>query len=324
MIIQVTRQDRSRIQGLGAWNGTFHFHLVLALSVLLAIPSVLFAQEDPSDSSDPSKGIVVWTLQAKTGVSQEDVESLTGLLTTQVEKSVGCRVISEADIETILRGEAKRQNCDGAGTTCMAEIGNALGVPEMVAGDLGRVGRIWILNIRRINTRQIQVIKRVSKQVEGDITDLVRALPGAVEELFQSDVTGGMADGGAVIEPDGQDEQDRTNQQTFSFPMTAQEKWGWGTLGAGLGMIAIGGLSTGMWIKTAGDFNDGDVSAEKSSDAWYGATIAGYTIGGALVTTGIILLLLDPEDKDDSPGTGLTFGVGPQRGGMNVMIQGRW
>ena len=72
MIIQVTRSDRSGLEGLGAWNGTFH--LVLALFVLLAFPTVSFAQDDPSD---PSKGIVVWTLQAKTGVSQEDVESLT-------------------------------------------------------------------------------------------------------------------------------------------------------------------------------------------------------------------------------------------------------
>jgi hypothetical protein len=291
--------------------------LALAIIVFVVFPSVSYGQE----GDDPCKGIVVWTLGAKTGVSQEDIESLTGLLTSQVEKLTDCRVISEADIETILRGEAKRQDCNGQGTTCMAEIGNALGVPEMVAGDLGRVGTIWILNLRRINTRKIEVIKRISKQVEGEITDLVRVLPDAVKDLFAADAVVAVVDRGRPVEPH---DQEGAGISTSHKLMTEQEKWGWATLGVGLGMLVVGGASTGMWIKTADDFNNGDQSAEKASDSWYGATIAGYTIGGALLTTGIILLILDSGDADEVGGTGLTFGVGPQRGGMNVMIQGRW
>ena len=98
-------------------------------------------------------GIVVWRLEAKEGVTEKHIDSLSGLLTSQVEHFGECRVLSEADISTILRGEETRQQCGGEATNCIAEIGNALGVPEAVSGDLGKVGEIWILNLRRIDVR---------------------------------------------------------------------------------------------------------------------------------------------------------------------------
>ena len=127
---------------------------------------------------------MVWRLEAKSGVSGSDVDSLTGIVTSQVAQLSGEKVISESDIRTILKGEETRQKCGAEDVSCVTEIGAALGVPEAISGDLGRLGTIWILNLRRINVRTAAVITRATRQVDGPIEALVKAVPQAVGELY--------------------------------------------------------------------------------------------------------------------------------------------
>ncbi|RJO74270.1 MAG: hypothetical protein C4523_01080 [Myxococcales bacterium] len=148
----------------------------LAILAVLGVGAAAFAAG--------AEGIIVWKLDAKRGVTKDDVDSISGLLSSEVEHVSGVRVITEADIATILKGEEKKQRCGVDDTSCLAEIGNALGVPEAVSGDLGKVGNVWILNLRRIAVREVRVLKRASRKVSGPIDDLIDALPGAVEELF--------------------------------------------------------------------------------------------------------------------------------------------
>ncbi len=129
-------------------------------------------------------GIVVWKLVANQGVMNEDVNLISNYVANQVDKYSGSKVISESDIHTILMGEEKRQECGVEDTSCLVEIGAALGVPEAVSGDIGRLGAIWMLNLRRINVRTAEVVSRSSRQVTGDIDSLVVAIPFAVAELF--------------------------------------------------------------------------------------------------------------------------------------------
>lgn len=129
-------------------------------------------------------GIVVYRLEQKRGVHEKDIDSISNFIASQVEKYSGRKVISEADMRTILRGEEIRQKCGSEDTSCVAEIGAALGVPEAVSGDLGKLESFWMLNLRRINVNPPEVIKRSSRDIEGTMDDLIRALPGAVAELF--------------------------------------------------------------------------------------------------------------------------------------------
>ena len=134
------------------------------------------------------QGILVWKLEKKQGVSDQEIDSISGYIASEVERVSGLKVISESDINTIMKGEEKKQQCGADNSSCIAEIGSALGVPEVVSGDLGRVGDYWFLNLKRINVRKAEVIKRASRNVEGDINALIRTLPGAVGELFGKEV----------------------------------------------------------------------------------------------------------------------------------------
>ena len=133
---------------------------------------------------EAEEGVLVWRLEKKQGVSDQEIDSISGFVTSEVERNSARKVISEADIATILRGEEKKQQCGVDGTSCIAEIGSALGVPEAVSGDLGRVADYWFLNLRRIDVCKAEVLKRASRNVRGDLNALIETIPGAVAELF--------------------------------------------------------------------------------------------------------------------------------------------
>lgn len=171
--------------------------------MLLYIFAMMFRASSPLFAEEARPGIVVWELRANEGVKEADVNLISSFVANQVAKYSGRNVIAEADIQTILKGEEARQKCGAEDTSCIAEIGAALGVPEAVSGDIGRLGRIWMLNLRLLNIRSTTVIKRSSRQVEGEVDDLVVAIPLAVAELFGiklSDQPGTLA---ISTEPEG-------------------------------------------------------------------------------------------------------------------------
>ncbi len=154
------------------------------LTVMVVVGLLMAGGAQVCAAPTEQPGIVVWKLAANEGVKEEDINLISNFVTNQVAKYSGSKVISEADIHTILKGVEKRQECGVEDTSCVAEIGAALGVPEAVSGDIGRLGTIWVLNLRRINVRTTEVIGRSSRQVEGEVDDLVLAIPSAAAELF--------------------------------------------------------------------------------------------------------------------------------------------
>lgn len=341
---------------------------LIAVFLLLLISSVAFAE-------DTSKGIMVWQLEAKTGVSMNDIVSISGLLTAKVETYSGRKVVSEADIQTILKGEETRQKCGMEGTNCIAEIGAALGVPEAVSGDVGRVGTIWVLNLRRINIRTAEVSGRTSRQMDGEIDDLMLVIPGAVAELFGKkapEIPGillvNTTPEGALVKVgerelgitplkkrlkagayklsvrlDGHLSEDRTvtlksGEKSSAIltltrvPMNPYKLYGHVTFWSGLGIVALGGVFTGLSSAKMSEHDDkidkGQVKAAQnamdSSKSYSAAAISMYTIGGAAMVTGAILWILSPGDEAWAREHMISAGPTPAGDGALVLLSGRW
>jgi len=417
--------------------------LVCGLMVFIGLPGLGLAEEPP--------GIVVWKLQANEGVKDADVNLISNFVTNQVAKYSGATVISEADIHTILKGEETRQQCGAENSSCVAEIGAALGVPEAVSGDIGKIGDFWMLNLRRINVRSATVVARSSRNIEGSVNELMRSLPGAVAELFDleagsSPKTAELPTTGVLIvrsEPQGADvlidgrwvggspleksfkvgehklgvsirgykSQERmvsvlpgeTTELVFElerippgrlyvksdpsganlfldgdekgktpfkhkadvgeynlelkldgyktatesvsikskettrlsltlerdYPMNPYKKYGYVTFFTGVGLVAFGGLATGMSSMKADDYNKATTSGgmEDTKDAgesWMGAAYAGYAIGGALMVTGVVLWALSPGDQKWWEDHQLSAGPTSDGSGGVVSFGGRW
>ncbi len=151
----------------------------LVISLILAISTDCFAKE----------GILVWKLEAKAQISSDVVDSITGFVVAEVEKQSNQKVLSDSDIQTILEGEEKRQKCSGEETSCIVELGVAMGARESISGNLGKVGKYWLINLKRIDVYEARVVKRISKRVKGDIDQLFDIIPTAIAELLGKKVS---------------------------------------------------------------------------------------------------------------------------------------
>ncbi len=80
-----------------------------------------------------------------------------------------------------------------------------MATPQAISSDLGRLGSHWMLNLRRINVKNAQVVARSSRKVYGNLDDLILSLPSAVAELF-----------GIKIEPPSAEEIAKLTRGTLS------------------------------------------------------------------------------------------------------------
>ena len=152
---------------------------LLFFIIVLHLNSSAFAQ---------MQGIIVWDLEPKSNISINDIESISGIIASEVQNYSKVKVITGKDIQTILNGEMIKRNCGSEDTFCLSEIGGAMGVSEAISGDLGRVEDIWILNLRWIDVKKVEVKNRISIQVEGRVTNIIKKIPNSIRNLFLKDI----------------------------------------------------------------------------------------------------------------------------------------
>jgi len=257
--------------------------------------------------TDKREGIVVWRLEAKSGVTKKDIDSISGIITTEVENFSGRSATSEADVQTILKSEEVNQTCGNESTSCMAEIGAALGVPEVVSGDLGKMGDYWIINLRLLNVRTAKSVNRTSRRIKGGMNELIENLPVAVADLF-----GKNAD--AFVPAVGSSPKNTNTIRNAAI----------GTLVAGSVVAALGGVAHWRMDLAREDGLYGDSAAEGRHSTWKTATFAGYSVGGALLATSIALWITDAVQRKPASEKKVEVGFIPVENGFAASFQGRW
>jgi hypothetical protein len=137
-------------------------------------------------ASGGQPGKIAVTALAASGVAREVVETAGALLPTDVRRACpGARVIADDDVKALLGLEQRQQMmaCRTDSPSCMAEIGGALGVDEVVAGRIGRLGTKLVLELRRIEVRKARVAASATRTMTSE-DGLIEAIPSAVAEIY--------------------------------------------------------------------------------------------------------------------------------------------
>ena len=119
--------------------------------VLLALSLVLAA--DPSGAAPPRE-VAELKLAAPGLVTSGMDGSLAGPLTDHLAKAFApIRVITARDISVLIGLERQKQllGCKEDSDSCMAELGNALGVQGVLLGDIVKLGKAMQINLRVID-----------------------------------------------------------------------------------------------------------------------------------------------------------------------------
>ncbi len=119
------------------------------------------------------------------GVDGAIAQNLTELLTLELKKFEGLGVISREEIKTMLRFQAEKSalSCDDD-TSCLVEIGGALGVDYLVTGSVGKLGDSFVVTLKLMDVHRATVASRVSESVRADAAELAFTLRFATWRLL--------------------------------------------------------------------------------------------------------------------------------------------
>jgi TolB-like protein len=151
--------------------------LVLVLAVFSASSAV---------AADPIS-IAVMEFTSKGGVTQDQMDALSDMLSNQIRTMGNFKVIGKSDIRSMLTMEEQRQRLSTCSDqSCLAEIGGALGARWVVVGNVSLFGKTYLLNLKLIDVEGASVASGVSRSITGGEDKLLAELPGAAQELFDA------------------------------------------------------------------------------------------------------------------------------------------
>jgi hypothetical protein len=86
-------------------------------------------------------------------------------------------------MQEILKEQGFQQSGACTDEACLVEMGQMLGVKVLVVGSLGKLGSMFMVNIRSIDVQTAQIMKVVSVDIKGDIEEVVDHLPEIAVKL---------------------------------------------------------------------------------------------------------------------------------------------
>ncbi len=125
------------------------------------------------------------------GVPDSLGDSLTQLLSLELKKYKGLSVISRDEIQTMLRFQADKQvlQCK-SDTSCLVEIGGALGVDYLVSGSVGQLGDAYVVTLKLMDVHEARVVNRASETFRGPETELATVLRVTASMLLGASLGG--------------------------------------------------------------------------------------------------------------------------------------
>jgi len=129
--------------------------------------------------------VVVLPLQPLGGVSKDTAQLLGEALAGELRRRPGVSVLTMNDVSALLGVERSRQMMGCNDSSCLAEIGGALGADRVVHGNLGKVGGSLVVNLSALDPRKATAPASVSERLRGDREEaFLDALPGMATALL--------------------------------------------------------------------------------------------------------------------------------------------
>ncbi|MFH0919828.1 MAG: CsgG/HfaB family protein [Fibrobacterota bacterium] len=121
------------------------------------------------------------------GLAAGEALTLTDALSSHLSNTNTFRIMERGKMDMILKEQGFQQSGACTDQACVVEMGQLLGVQQMITGSIGKVGGTYSVNIRMINVTTSEIIRTVSKvykgQIDGVLTDI---MPVVANELAQA------------------------------------------------------------------------------------------------------------------------------------------
>ena len=171
--------------------------------------------------------VAVMDFDAREGLTRGEAASLSDLFSSQLVATGEFVVVDRNRIKSILTEQGFQQSEACAQVECIVEAGKILKVQKMFAGTIGKIGKIFSVNIQMLDVVTSQVEVNKSYQHTGDVEELAEdVIPELAREIAEQ-VTGKRIEKAEVAK-------------------TSSYKWLWYVGGA---VVLGGGVATYYYLK---------------------------------------------------------------------------
>jgi hypothetical protein len=149
--------------------------------VSLAAVLALAVAAAPSPGGAPR--IAVWGIEAGPDLSPGTVRILGDVVATELSRTGRFQVIGRSDLVALLGYEKQKVALGCTESSCLAEIGGAIGADLVLSGQAGRLGTQFRLSLLVVDARKAAARARVARFTEATEDALAKAVPELVGEL---------------------------------------------------------------------------------------------------------------------------------------------
>src|SRR5688572_17316965 len=130
--------------------------------------------------------VAVMTLEPGEGVPEKTAGAITEAVVAEIRRNPTVAVVTPAEISTVLGFERQKMlmGCR-EDTSCMTEIGSALGVDRLLMGSVAKLGQSWMVHLKLLDPAKGSAAGQSDRRLKDkSIDDVLDVLPDMVIELF--------------------------------------------------------------------------------------------------------------------------------------------
>ncbi len=142
-----------------------------------------FSQISPSTSK---VSIALLRLDAK-GIDPNLSDLISDALLSELNNGGIYDAMERSKVQEILNEQGFQESgaCDSE--SCQVQMGELLGIDQMIVGSIGKFDGTYILNLRRLDIKSAKILASSSNSVEGSLSFVLNSLvPQAIQEVSQS------------------------------------------------------------------------------------------------------------------------------------------
>lgn len=149
--------------------------VLLCLLLAFFLPSI-FAQQKKTQ-------VAVLEFQTTGGLEKNEVSTLTNRFRNMLVQTKTFDVVEREKMNDILKTQDFNIS-DACNTSeCAVQVGQLLGVEAMIAGDIGKIGNLYTIDLRIIDVATGKIIRSETADHKGDIEGLLGAM-GTIANAF--------------------------------------------------------------------------------------------------------------------------------------------
>lgn len=147
-----------------------------------------YAESINADESKPEKKTVaVLDMEAK-GIDESGVTALSDRFRSELFNTGAFVVMERGRMTDILKEQGFQSSGACTDNECLVEIGQLLGVEGMIAGSIGKLGKLFLINVRIINIQTGEIERTESIDCNCPIEELIHPLRTVAHKLAGSRV----------------------------------------------------------------------------------------------------------------------------------------